>query len=94
MRLPRRAYIDTSCLMVFRSAFRHLITWVLQGQDTAAVTDQFLWRQMRDSGMRMAFVDRPTVAYRTRHQVHYDQAREAVPHGAVLRIDLHGDRYQ
>jgi hypothetical protein len=39
-------------------------------------------------------VDRPTVAYRTRHQVHYDQAREAGPPGAVLRVDLHGERYQ
>jgi hypothetical protein len=42
----------------------------------------------------MAFIDRPSVAYRTRHQVHYDQARETVPPGSVQRIDLHGDRYQ
>jgi hypothetical protein len=87
-------YIDTSCLMVFRPAFRHLIAWVLEGQDTAAETDQFIWRLLRESGVPMAFVDRPTVAYRTRHQVHYDQAREAGPPGAVLRVDLHGDRYQ
>jgi hypothetical protein len=87
-------YIDTSCLLVFRPAFRHLIAWVLQGQDTAAETDQFLWRLLRDAGTPMAFVDRPTVAYRTRHQVHYDQAREAFPPGAVQRQDLHGDRYQ
>jgi hypothetical protein len=65
----------------------------LEGQDQAAETDQFLWRLMRDSGVRMAFVDRPTVAYRTRHQVHYDQAREVTPPGAVHRLDLHGDRY-
>jgi len=87
------AYVDTSCMIVFRPAFRHLIAWVLQGQDTAAETDQFLWRLLRDSGARMAFVDRPTVAYRTRHQVHYDQAREPGPINAVLRVDLHGDRY-
>ena len=87
-------YIDTSCMMVFRPAFRHLIAWVLQGQDQAAETDQFLWRLLRDSGVRMAFVDRPTVAYRTRHQVHYDQARETVPPGAVQRVDLHGDHYK
>jgi hypothetical protein len=72
-----RNYIDTSCLMVFRPAFRHLVAWVLQGEDTVAETDQFLWRQLRDAGERMAFVDRPTVAFRTRHQVHYDQAWEA-----------------
>jgi glycosyltransferase involved in cell wall biosynthesis len=87
-------YIDTSCLLVFRPAFRHLIAWALQSQEKAAETDQFLWRLMRDSGVRMAFVDRATVAYRTRHQVHYSQAREAHPSGAVFRTDLHGDRYQ
>ena len=87
-------YIDTSCLLVFRPAFRHLIAWVLQAQDRAAETDQFLWKMIRDAGTRMAFVDRPTVAYRTRHQVHYEQAREAVPPGTVSRTDLHGDRYQ
>ncbi len=87
-------FIDTSCMIVFRPAFRHLIAWVLEGQDTAAETDQFLWRLLRDSGVRMAFIDRPTVAYRTRHQVHYDQARESLPSGTILRTDLHGERYQ
>jgi hypothetical protein len=87
-------FIDTSCMVVFRPAFRHLIAWVLQGQDTAAETDQFLWQLLREAGARMAFVDRPTVAYRTRHQIHYDQAREVGPPGAVLRHDLHGERYQ
>jgi glycosyltransferase involved in cell wall biosynthesis len=89
-----KPYIDSSCLIVFRPAFRHLIAWVLQGQDKAAETDQFFWRLLMESGTRMAFVDRPTVAYRTRHQVHYDLAGEAVPPGAIQRRDLHGDRYQ
>jgi hypothetical protein len=87
-------YIDTSCLMVLRPAFRHLIAWVLQGQETAAETDQFLWKLLRDAGVPMAFVDRPTVAYRTRHQIHYGQASETFPPGSVHRTDLHGDRYQ
>jgi glycosyltransferase involved in cell wall biosynthesis len=87
-------FIDTSCLMVFRPAFRHLVAWVLDRQETAAETDQSFWRLIRDAGVRMAFVDRPTVAYRTRHQVHYDQAREDGPPGVVHRVDLHGERYQ
>ena len=88
-----QSYIDTSCLVVMRPAFRHLIAWVLERQDQAAETDQFLWRSLRDAGARMAFVDRPSVAYRTRHQVHYGHAREPHPPGAVRRTDLHGDRY-
>jgi hypothetical protein len=84
-----RSYIDTNCLMVLRPAFRHLIAWVLQGESGEAEADQFLWRLLRDSGTRMAFVDRPTVAYRTRHQVHYDQAWEASATG----VDPRGERY-
>ena len=89
-----RNYIDTNCLMVLQPAFRYLIAWVLQGQDTAAKTDQYLWRLMRSSGARLGFVDRPTVAYRTRHRAHYEQAREPAPPEAIRRTDLHGDRYQ
>jgi hypothetical protein len=89
-----RNYIDTNCLMVLQPAFRYLIAWVLQGQDTAAETDQYLWRLMRSSGARLGFVDRPTVAYRTRHRAHYEQAREPAPPEAIRRTDLHGDRYQ
>jgi hypothetical protein len=70
-----RNFIDTSCLVVFRPAFRHLIAWTLQNEDTEGAAAQFLWRMMRDAGVPMAFVDRPTVAYRTRHQVHYDQVQ-------------------
>ena len=88
-------YIDTNCLLILKPAFRHLIAWVLQGQDVAgAETDQFLWRMMRNAGTRMAFMDRPTVAYRTRHVVHYEQARESAPPGSIRRTDVHGERYQ
>jgi Glycosyl transferase family 2 len=87
-------YIDTSCMLILRPAFRHLIAWVLRGQEAAAETDQFLWRLLRDSGAPMAFVDRPTVAYRTRHQVHYALAREEGPPGTINRVDPHGDRYR
>jgi hypothetical protein len=86
-------FIDTSCLLVMRGAFRHLVSWVLQDPAHAAEADQRVWRTIRDAGGRMAFVDRPSVAYRTRHAIHYEQAREAAPAGAVIRTDLHGDRY-
>lgn len=86
-------FIDTSCLMVARPAFHFLVSWVLPGQDQAGEADQMFWRSMRDAQARLAFVDRPSVAYRTRHAVHYQQAREAPPPGTVVRTDLHGDHY-
>jgi hypothetical protein len=87
-------YIDTSCMLIYRPAFRYLISWALQAQDVAGQeTDQFLWRTIRDSGAPVAFVDRPSVAYRTRHRVHYEQANEVAPPDAIVRLDVHGERY-
>lgn len=88
-----RTHIDTNCLLVMKPAFRHMIAWTLLSQDVAAVMDQFVWRHMRDNGARLGFLDRPTVAYRTRHASHYEVAGEAAPDGAVNRFDTHGDRY-
>ncbi len=80
-------YIDTSCLLVFRPAFRHLIAWALQGQETAADTGQFLWKQLRDSGTRMAFVDRPTVAHRAGYRQQYENVGEVPPPGAIAAME-------
>ena len=88
-----RGFIDTNCLLVMKPAFRHLIAWVLQPQDVAAVMDQFVWNHLMASGMRMGFLDQATVAYRTRHMSHYEMAGEAAPPAAVRRTDTHGERY-
>ena len=87
------AFVDTNCMLVMRPAFRHMLAWILLKQDVAAVMDQFVWRHMQESGARMGFVDLATVAYRTRHVTHYEQAGEAPPAEAVNRVDMHGERY-
>ena len=86
--------IDTNCLVVMRSMFPHLNGWVLTTQDQAAVTDQFVWQNLQRAGARTGFLDRASVAYRTRHRVHYELAGETPPPEAVTRTDLHGARYQ
>ncbi len=88
-----RTYVDTNCMLVMKPAFRHMIAWTLLSQDVAAVMDQFVWKHMQDAGTRMGFVNRPTVAYRTRHLAHYQQAGEEPPPEAVNRTDMHGERY-
>lgn len=85
--------IDTSCLLVMRSAFHHMISWVLLPQMVSAMMDQLVWKHMRELGARLGFLDRPTVAYRTRHVAHYQLMGEEPPPRAVNRIDLHGERY-
>jgi hypothetical protein len=44
-------------------------------------------------GVRLGFSDNPTLAYRTRHEVHYTLAGETPPPEAVTRTDLDGERY-
>ncbi len=89
-----RPYIDTSCLLVMKPAFHHLIAWVLYGQDVAAVMDQHVWGHMKRAGVRLGFLDRATVSYRTRHASHYRLIGEVPPADAIDRVDLHGERYQ
>ncbi|WP_428485656.1 glycosyltransferase [Rhodopila sp.] len=88
-----RPYIDTSCLLVMRSAFQHMIAWVLFPPAVAAEADNHVWNHMKTSGARLGFLDKPTMAYRTRHAVHYQIANEAPPREAVVRVDLSGDNY-
>ena len=88
-----RTFIDTNCMLVMKSAFHHMLAWTLMTQDVAAVMDQVVWRHMRDGGARMGFLDKASVAYRTRHISHYRQAGEEPPAEAVTRTDTHGERY-
>lgn len=87
-------YIDTSCLLVMKSAFQHMIAWILFSQDRAAITDQHVWAHMRKMGARLAFLDKPTVCYRTRHASHYRLIGETPPPDAIDRADLHGEHYR
>jgi glycosyltransferase involved in cell wall biosynthesis len=88
-----RPYVDTSCLLVMKSAFHHLVAWVLPPQSVAAETDQHVWNYMKSMGARLGFLDSPTLAYRTRHAVHYQLAGEAPPSEAVVRADIDGNHY-
>lgn len=87
-------YVDTSCLLVMKSAFQHMIAWVLFSQDRAAVMDQHVWGHMKTMGARLGFLDKATVCYRTRHASHYRLIKEVPPPLAIDRVDLHGAHYQ
>jgi len=88
-----RKHIDTSCLLVLKPAFQHMLTWVLLPQEVAGVADQAVWKHMLDRGTRLGFLDHATLAYRTRHAAHYTLAGEAPPPEAIVRANVHGDNY-
>lgn len=85
--------IDTNCMVILRPAFQHMLGWVMGAQDQAGVTDQVVWRYLQSQRMRTGFLDRASIAYRTRHRVHYEIAGEAPPPDAITRPDPHGGRY-
>jgi glycosyltransferase involved in cell wall biosynthesis len=87
-------YIDTSCLLIMKSAFQHMIAWVLFTQDQAAVMDQHVWAHMRTMGARLGFLDQATVSYRTRHASQYRLIGETPPPDAIDRVNLHGEHYR
>lgn len=88
-----KTHVDTNCLLVLKSAFPHLLSWVLSPQDKAAVADQFVWKFLLKQSAKFGFLDEASVAYRTRHTPHYRLAGEAPPEGSVTRVDLHGECY-
>ena len=89
-----RPYIDTSCLLIMKPAFQHMIAWVLFGQEVSAVMDQQLWSHMATMGARLGFLDKATVSYRTRHASHYRLIGEPPPADAIDSVDLHGEHYR
>jgi hypothetical protein len=89
-----RPLIDTSCLLVMKPAFQHLVAWVLFGQEEAAVMDQHMWNHMKRAGARLGFLDKATVSYRTRHASHYRLIGETPPADAIDRPDTHGENYR
>ncbi len=91
-RLPR--YVDTNCLLVMRPAFQHMIAWVLHAQDVAAEVDQQVWSHLKHASVRLGFLDKATLCYRTRHASHYRLTGEMPPVAAIDRIDLNGEHYR
>lgn len=86
-------YIDTSCLLVMRSAFKHLLAWAEAEHEAAALADQAVWQHLLQARARLGFLQRPTLSYRTRHAEHYRIIGETPPPDAITRSDPHGDHY-
>jgi hypothetical protein len=53
-----------------------------------------VWTHMKNAGARLAFLDKATVCYRTRHASHYRLIGETPPPDAIDRTDLSGEHYR
>lgn len=85
--------VDTNCMLVRKSAFDTLIAWALCPYELAGTGDLVYWRFVQERGKKTVFTGEPTLAYRSRHVLHYEAAGVAPPPGAVLRTNQAGDSY-
>ena len=75
-------FADTSCLMLTRRAFSLASLWASFHPLLHPICDRMMMYNIRKSGLKRAFVDKPTVAFRTAYQGVYQSFGEEPPPGA------------
>lgn len=75
-------FADTSCLMLFREAFSLAPIWATFPPRLHPICDRMMMYYIRNSGLKRAFVDKPTVAFRTAYRGAYRLFGEEPPPGA------------
>jgi hypothetical protein len=81
-------HVDTNCLFLTRPLFRLITLWAMMPIELAPHCDRIFWQAVLVRDPRRAHHEQPTVAYRTRHRVHYQRLGEAPPEGSVHLPDL------
>jgi FkbM family methyltransferase len=76
------AFVDTSCLCVFRPAYDILSLWGTMPREAGPVCDRLIWEAINLRGIAYAHDPEPTVAFRSQYAFHYLNAGEEPPAGA------------
>jgi len=76
-------FIDTNCMMFMRSAFPLLAQWVLMPSYGHVIGDRIMYHAVRQSGVRRAHSENPTVFYRCSKAGIYRVLGEPIPPGVV-----------
>jgi hypothetical protein len=83
-------HVDTSCLFLTRLAFDILPLWTMMPKQLGPMCDSVIWQALLGRRFSHAHCPEPTVAFRTRYQVHYREARQPAPPGAVTNAESTG----
>jgi glycosyltransferase involved in cell wall biosynthesis len=82
------AFVDTSCMVLFRPAFAMVAHWFLMPPMERMRGDRYVWGQIVQSGLRRAHSGRPTLNYRTTWANHYRRfGFEAPPWSRELSLE-------
>jgi hypothetical protein len=83
-----KRHVDTSCLFLTRQAFGLLPLWAMMPHELGPRCDQVFWLAIQAQKFSRAHSNEPTVAYRTRYDIHYKNMREAPPAGVKRVADF------
>ena len=79
-------FVDTSCFLLTRAAFRVLPFWLNLPAVYAPTNDVYFLMTLAAGGVSLAHTGRPTMAFRSYYGIHYVRAGRPVPQAA--RRDL------
>jgi glycosyltransferase involved in cell wall biosynthesis len=74
-----KSHVDTSCLFLTRAAYRVLPIWAMMPSQLGPICDTIIWQAIQARQLPTAHQNRPTVAFRTQYQVHYQNIGEPAP---------------
>jgi len=72
-------FADTSSMFLTRDAFRFAQFWALMDSKLHAIGDRVMMHRFRNSKLKRAFNEKPTVAYRTTFPADYERTGEVAP---------------
>jgi glycosyltransferase involved in cell wall biosynthesis len=75
-------FADTSCLWLTGQALSLVPLWGMMPPEAGPIGDRVFWRAIVNQNLSRAHDPSPTVAFRSRYQIHYELMGESPPEGA------------
>jgi glycosyltransferase involved in cell wall biosynthesis len=75
-------HVDTSCVLLHRSAFACLSTWHRMPRRVSAICDRVFVAALKHARFQFGHSQLRTVAFRTQYRFHYEMAKEPPPENA------------
>jgi glycosyltransferase involved in cell wall biosynthesis len=80
-------FIDSNCMMFVRGSFDLLANWVLMPDYAHLIGDRVMLYKVKESGIKRAHSNSPTVFYRCSKEGIYKAFGEEIPEGVMKRPD-------
>lgn len=82
----RKDFVDTSCFLINRTAFKILNLWLDMPKQLSPVCDRVFFSALKHHSFRIAFTDKQTLAFRSQYLGHY--AKAGLPSPEFVKGDV------